>query len=380
MAEQNLDQTSMAGIAGAMQGMELVQGSMGRVEPVYATKPTMAARELPEDWGGRPVGTSRRAIRMQAEWDKQREALLGEQQTMQQMELQRRQMALQERDQFIQDSEYNRKIKEYEAQQDIQGQAEVESNNILDWLGGRAVDASGNPIPKPNPQSAEFQSELLGRMADNPLGAELNKGIIDQYIGANKTYMDAQQTKQEKEAQKLSQETQAKVGLARDLASVGRSISEFTEDGKINFESANVALGEAMKAGEEQKIVRAEEREEKRNINSQISKLETDVVKIRGEVGRYQKRLEAKKDAATQKELDAALVEQGILEDELNRLNRLRGGEESATEQQQATEQQPQAEQPQKELSQRDQSALNWANANPDDPRSQRIKDKLGVQ
>jgi hypothetical protein len=42
--------------------------------------------------------------------------------------------------------------------------------------------------------------------------------------------------------------------------------------------------------------------------------------------------------------------------------------------------QQPQQPQPQKEISQRDQAALNWANANPDDPRAKRIKDKLGVQ
>jgi hypothetical protein len=373
MAEQNLDKTSMAGIAGAMQGMELVQGSMGRFEPVYATKPTMAARELPEEWGGRPQGQSRRAIRMQAEWDKQRSQQLEEMRVTQQMQMEQRRINIQERDQFIQESEYGRKLKEYEAAQDIQGQAEIESNNILDWLSGRAVDEQGNPIPKPDPKTPEFQTEFLRRLSENPLGAELNKGIVDQYMGANKTYLDAQQTKQEKEAQRATQETQARVGLARDLASVGKSISQFTkEDGSIDFESANVALGEAMKAGEEEKIVRAETREEKRNINSQISKIETDLAKIRGQVGRYQKLLETKKSAETQKELDAALVNQGILEDEINRLNRLRGGE--------VAEQQPQAKQPQKELSQQDQSALNWANANPDDPRAKRIKDKLGVQ
>jgi hypothetical protein len=47
--------------------------------------------------------------------------------------------------------------------------------------------------------------------------------------------------------------------------------------------------------------------------------------------------------------------------------------------QKQQTQQAPQA-QPQKELSQQDQAALNWANANSNDPRAKRIKDKLGVQ
>jgi hypothetical protein len=279
---------------------------------------------------------------MQEEWDKRREQQLQEVQMAQQMSMQQRQIALQERDQFIQDSEFNRKLKEYEAEQDIRGQAEMESNNILDWLGGRAVDNQGNPIAKPDPKTPEFQTEFLRRLSENPLGAELNKGIVDQYMGANKTYLDAQQTKQEKEAQRATQETQARVGLARDLASVGKSISQFTkEDGSIDFESANVALGEAMKAGEEEKIVRAETREEKRNINSQISKIETDLAKIRGQVGRYQKLLETKKSADTQKELDAALVNQGILEDEVNRLNRLRGGEPAPQPQQGTTGQRP---------------------------------------
>ncbi len=296
--------------------------------------------QAPIEYGGigdRPLGSSRRAIRMQDEWDKQRAQQIEEMKASQQMEMENRRLGLQERDQFIQEQEYNRKIKEYEAQQDIRGQSELESNNILDWIGGRAVDEQGNKIPKPDPKTPEFQAELLSKMAENPLGVEANKVIIDQYIGANKTYLDAQQAKQEKELQRKNQETQAKVGLARDLASAGKSISQFTkEDGSIDFESANVALGEAMKAGEEEKIIRAETREEKRNINSQISKIETDLVKIRGQVGRYQKLLETKKSAETQKELDAALVNQGILEDEINRLNRLRGGE-AATQPEQGT-------------------------------------------
>jgi hypothetical protein len=298
--------------------------------------------DLPEQYGGRPTGASRRSMRMQAAWDEAQRQQLEQQRVAQQMETESRRIGLQERDQFIQEQEYNRKIKEYEAQQDIRGQSELESNNILDWLGGRAVDETGKQIPKPDPKTPEFQTELLRKMAENPLGAEANKLIIDQYVGANKVYLDAQQSKQEKELQRATQETQAKVGLARDLASVGKSISQFTkEDGSIDFESANVALGEAMKAGEEEKIVRAETREEKRNINSQISKIETDLAKIRGQVGRYQKLLETKKDANTQKELDAALVNQGILEDEVNRLNRLRGGEPAPQPQQGTTGQRP---------------------------------------
>jgi len=38
------------------------------------------------------------------------------------------------------------------------------------------------------------------------------------------------------------------------------------------------------------------------------------------------------------------------------------------------------APQQERQLSQRDQAALDWANSNPNDPRSQRIKQRLGVQ
>lgn len=188
------------------------------------TPSTLVSPDLPEEWGGRPEGTSRRAIRMQEEWDKRRAAMLEEQQTMQQMELQRRQLALQERDQFIQDSEFSRKLKEYEAEQDIKGQAEIESNNILDWLGGRAVDETGQRIPKPDPKTQEFQTEFLRRLADNPLGAELNKGIVDQYMGANKTYLDALQTKQREEAALLREERMLGRQLAAEERAKGRQI------------------------------------------------------------------------------------------------------------------------------------------------------------
>jgi hypothetical protein len=144
------------------------------------------------------------------------------------------------------------------------------------------------------------------------------------------------------QARDLAKEAEAKVGLVKELAAAGKSIADFTkEDGRIDFEAANAAIGEAIRTGEEQKIIRGEEREEKRNINSQISKLETDLTKIRGEVGRYQKLLEARKNSETQRALDGALVEQSILEDEVNRLNRLRGGEVAPQPQQGTTGQRP---------------------------------------
>jgi hypothetical protein len=187
---------------------------------------------------------------MQEEWDKRREQQLQEVQMAQQMSMQQRQIALQERDQFIQDSEFNRKLKEYEAEQDIRGQAEMESNNILDWLGGRAVDNQGNPIAKPDPKTPEFQTEFLRRLSENPLGAELNKGIVDQYMGANKTYLDAQQTKQREEAALLREERMLGRQLAAEERAKGRQIES-----------------------EERALTKAEEKE----FRTQINKFDSDI-------------------------------------------------------------------------------------------------------
>jgi hypothetical protein len=214
------------------------------------TPSTLVSPDLPAEFGGRPSGTSRRAIRMQEEWDKRREQQLQEVQMAQQMSMQQRQIALQERDQFIQDSEFNRKLKEYEAEQDIRGQAEMESNNILDWLGGRAVDNQGNPIAKPDPKTPEFQTEFLRRLSENPLGAELNKGIVDQYMGANKTYLDAQQTKQREEAALLREERMLGRQLAAEERAKGRQIES-----------------------EERALTKAEEKE----FRTQINKFDSDI-------------------------------------------------------------------------------------------------------
>ena len=209
--------------------------------------------QLPEQYGGRPTGASRRSMRMQAAWDETQKQQLEQQRLAQQMEMENRRLVLQERDQFLQEQEYNRKIKEYEAKQDISGQAEMESNNILDWLGGRAVDQQGNPIPKPDPKTPEFQTEFLRRISENPLGAELNKGIIEQYMGANKTYLDAQRAKETEESIIAREERMAGRQIAAEERSAGRQ----------------AAIRQEEKAAEEEKGIVSQEREIDKQIREQ---------------------------------------------------------------------------------------------------------------
>jgi hypothetical protein len=311
---------------------------------IEAGRATVA--DLPEAYGGRPQGTTRRSIRMQDEWDKQQNAELQRRQATQAMAIQQREMFIREGNlQLQRDAEERSRIKEDKAleeekmKSERENRIERESSDILRAIRGESLP-DGTVI---NPIRVEDEN-ALERM-DNL--ARLNFGMKDpiaqrMYFGLRDDILEYRQNILTAQASDTAKEAEAKVGLAKELAIAGKSVADFTrKDGRIDFEAANAALGEAVRTGEEQKAVRSEEREEKRNINSQLSKLETDVIKIRGEVGRYQKLLEARKDLATQRALDGALVEQGILEDEINRLNRLRGGEATPQTQQGTTGQRP---------------------------------------
>ena len=75
--------------------------------------------QAPVEYGGigdRPQGSSRRAIRMQDEWDKKQTELLQQQRLSQQMDLEQKQFEMSQRDQQIQENTfyYDRGIKEAE--------------------------------------------------------------------------------------------------------------------------------------------------------------------------------------------------------------------------------------------------------------------------
>jgi hypothetical protein len=122
---------------------------------------------------------------------------------------------------------------------------------------------------------------------------------------------DAADTKQEKIDTELATKdaiAKEKVALAKDLGVYGMSVSDFTKDGKIDFEAANAAMRSA--------------------VASKINDAEKELLKVRAREAAAQRRVEARptvKDFQT--ELEAAQIERGILEDEVNRLNRMLGGE-----------------------------------------------------
>jgi hypothetical protein len=167
-------------------------------------------------------------------------------------------------------------------------------------------------------------------MANNRLGMESQdvKEVLTMMLN------DSLDIRAKRDEETIS-DIKARAGLAKDLSTNGLSIGEFTKDGKIDYVAASDALGKAISKG------RVEE-EERKSSTAIVNDLQKDVIKIRGEVARYQKLLEIRpSDPTTQRQLQGALADQGVLEDEINRLSRPRGGEAAPQPQQGTTGQRP---------------------------------------
>lgn len=201
MAEENTN-TTPSGLSGAMQGMPLVRGSMGQYAPVAATRPSMGARELPEEWGGRPTGESRRAIRMREEWDKQRAAQIEEQRALQSMDIEQRRFALSERNQTLQERQEARlqaaEAKRQDEELKVGEQADLALNEILGGL-----DTSGNPISGLDPDAPDYmqrRNDIIKRYP-KALRDEAFKTAI---ATTDKSYFDTVNFNQQLQAQEES--------------------------------------------------------------------------------------------------------------------------------------------------------------------------------
>jgi hypothetical protein len=243
------------GMVGAMQGMQFTPSSMGGYAPIEANRSSMAPRELPEDWGGRPSGTSRRAIRMQADWDKKRAAEIDEQNALQSMDIQQKQFEMSLRDQKMQEDSfyYDRGLKE--AEQKLQAQTRSEATAIIGGL---------NQL---DPRSPDYQKNVAILFGRNPLGAadpNVQK-VASQYGAANDFYINSLVTQSEQ--QKKDTEEQAQI--AADIETYGINAEEKAKmlmpnlpAGVVmyNPNAAKPVIARAKRSQEEAKEAKTEEK------------------------------------------------------------------------------------------------------------------------
>jgi hypothetical protein len=171
-----------------------------------------------------------------------------------------------------------------------------------------------------DPRAPDFLDQLGALRKESPLAFVIPevKGLVDQYIGINEVYREQdEEVKAEAEARKKA-EVQGRVAIAKDLAASGLSIADYSKDGVVDFEAANTALGEKLREREQSREGEMDEREQNRALRRQKVSAETELVKIKSQVGRFEK---LRPTGDNVRELEAARVSQGIFEDEINRIN-----------------------------------------------------------
>jgi len=277
--------------------------------------------ELPEEYGGlgdRPSATTRRGLRMQQEWDKRQEMMIAQQEAARQIEERDREYALRLQDQQNQMEDRNIARDAALAKAAREGKIREQSRNIREaFIGATLPDGSKtNPIDLNSDDAVErIQSSIY--MNDFGMEDQATKEMASMFLD------DALRLR-EKKVEQSKADTASRVSIAKDLAQNGLSIAEFSKDGKVDFERANVALGEALKKKEEGKEEAIDEREQRRNLRRQKATTETELVKIKAQIGRFEK---LRPTANNLEELEAARVSQGIFEDDINRINRELGGD-----------------------------------------------------
>jgi hypothetical protein len=232
------------GMVGAMQGMQFTPSSMGGYAPVEANRSSMAPRELPEDWGGRPSGTSRRAIRMQAEWDKKRATEIQEQSNLQAMDIQRKQAEIENAQETRAAAKYQSELDEARAQAKIDSEIETQ----------RARFDSG--LAELDPRSPDFLDQFAALSRENRLALESSstQKVASQYLKINEIYRAGEETdavsaeaKQKEEQAKEESKIVRLSELTKLAKQTGRNLYDLVASNKDTGELIidPIAVGEA---------------------------------------------------------------------------------------------------------------------------------------
>jgi hypothetical protein len=203
---------------------------------------------LPEQWGGRPKGSSRRSIRMQEEWDKRQERQLKEYGAMRQAYEADRSFYLQQ-SKMASDAEKEGAVQRLKDQQQEEALGAIQAFNTLD------------------PRSPEYRDQVIAIKKQYPLGSldPSIAAIFGEYEKANSVYMGVQKEEaaEEKQRQKLNEAF--RVQQESTASELGIDTSEFVnpETGAVDQISLMQRIGEARR----EKTEEAEKRSERKSLD-----------------------------------------------------------------------------------------------------------------
>lgn len=278
---------------------------------------------LPEEWGGRPAGTSRRARRMQAEWDAEQKALIDRQSQLINMRNANLNYELSIRDQQMQEDQYWSGKEETLAKRRLESQMEAERR------------ATFEAINKLDPRSSDYRDRVVEITRSYPLGMA-DQGvqtILGEYEMANKLYLDTQKAAEADSLKKKEDKNKLLMEAAQVATATGKDIYDFVYSDPETEELVvdPVAFGK-LKAEAAAKPAKDESagilRQESKEIRAKVrdidqSLIEVDSLVVSAGTNKARKEAENKRDILRAQR--AALVNDAIAIDD-----RLSGGSPAA--------------------------------------------------
>jgi hypothetical protein len=233
------------------------------------TPSSIVSPDLPEEFGGRPVGGSRRAIRMQEEWDKRREQQLQEMRMMQQMENEAKQMEALDLDMRIKERQFNIAREEdifNKSQLDKTMAEEEEAFKVINSLRGQ-------------PNAYEAASEAIANLPYAAVSERVQKSLWT--LGQSRQVEEAALSAKEKRA-----EQKRLMDIASEARQAGASEREIAQATRINPETLETYTDE-----EELRRVRDEAKLKEKTegarepARTRVETLRSEVVGLEAEVG-----------------------------------------------------------------------------------------------
>jgi len=245
--------------------------------------------DFPEEWGGRPKGKTRRAQRMQEEWDKKRGRQIEEYKLMRQEYESDRSFYLQERNQQMDQQRFGFQQAEKEAERKLKDQMDYEANGFIQGFNNL------------DPQSPDYRQGIADLRKQFPVGGldpRVEK-IVQDYDAMHEIYMQNISDRQA-EAESMDKERQK---IAKISEQSGQPMSNFiTTDPRTGRDVINYeALGRA-EAAASQKETKPEEPLIGGKTQKEIDKLitgigaEIAVAEATGDVDNKLDGLKAKKE------------------------------------------------------------------------------------
>jgi hypothetical protein len=238
---------------------EVATGLQRRMDEMMT--PRMVPSGFPEEWGGRPTGSSRRAIRMQEEWDKKQTELLNQQRLMQQMENEAKQMEA-----FDLDVRLKERQLSVAREEDIFNKAQQEKTLAEQEQAFKFINSV-----RGQPNAYEAASEAIAGLPFAASSETVQKALW--------TLGQSQQIEKESKAKELTGKEREDVAMVSEQT--GLPMSKFiTTDPKTGLDVVDYeALGRAkgtLRTGEQEEPTYGGKTE--RSIESIVTAISADIV------------------------------------------------------------------------------------------------------